>query len=313
MRWLAGMRWWRRSTWTPCPTCGTFGLAVYVVRGSGAVDLTPHLPIPNFHTIHSALFKEALRLHPPVTVFSRRTEQDLTLGEYLIPAGWHVGVSVYCLHRHPALWARPDDFWPERWLPSETAAEIEKAAVVASSSSDSSTHPQPCRNPQEVTPPPSPPKTKTAAAATDTAPSSPPPALSAAAAKTTTTTTLPYEAPPISPQSSKDGNPLNSPFQYVPFSLGPRSCIGQRFALLEASVILARIIRGFDLELIDKRQGVTPLELLTVRPSRLLCRLTPRLHVHPPTMVPTTTTAGSVVAANAEPNSPVRVQKAASP
>ena len=80
---------------------------------------------------HSALFKESLRLHPPVTVFSRRTEQDLQLGEYTIPAGWHVGVSVYCLHRHPALWERPDDFWPERWIQGQEEASRPSSAAAA--------------------------------------------------------------------------------------------------------------------------------------------------------------------------------------
>lgn len=55
---------------------------------------------------------------------------------------------------------------------------------------------------------------------------------------------------------------------------------------MEASVILARLVRDFDLQLIDTRHTVTPLELLTVRPSRLLCRLSPRTHAPPERAVP---------------------------
>jgi len=38
------------------------------------------------------------------------------------------------------------------------------------------------------------------------------------------------------------------PFSYLPFSGGPRSCIGQRFAMWEAKFILASIIREFEME-----------------------------------------------------------------
>lgn len=58
------------------------------------------------------------------------------------------------------------------------------------------------------------------------------------------------------------------------------------FALVEASVILARVVRDFDVQLIDTRHTVTPLELLTARPSRLLCRLSPRTHAPPEQAIP---------------------------
>jgi cytochrome P450 len=40
--------------------------------------------------------------------------QEIELGDYVIPPGWNVGVSIYAIHMSEALWERPADFWPER-------------------------------------------------------------------------------------------------------------------------------------------------------------------------------------------------------
>lgn len=38
---------------------------------------------------------------------------------------------------------------------------------------------------------------------------------------------------------------------YLPFGLGPRACIGRRFALMEGTLVLAELIRRFDIQLTD--------------------------------------------------------------
>ena len=64
-------------------------------------------------------------------------------------------------------------------------------------------------------------------------------------------------------------------FAYFPFGGGPRRCIGERFAMLEATLILATIAREYHLELVSDREltlepSVTtrPAKPITVRPER---------------------------------------------
>jgi len=64
-------------------------------------------------------------------------------------------------------------------------------------------------------------------------------------------------------------------FAYFPFSDGPRSCLGERFAILESMVALAGILGRFDLQLLPG-QVVEPEPMITLRPrGPLLMRLTP--------------------------------------
>jgi len=56
-------------------------------------------------------------------------------------------------------------------------------------------------------------------------------------------------------------------FSYLPFGAGPRACIGAQFALTEAVLVLARLAREFEIELVDPRP-VLPLALVTLQPDR---------------------------------------------
>jgi cytochrome P450 len=61
--------------------------------------------------------EEALRLYPPAYVFSRRSAGEDQLGPFRMPAGAHIVISPYALHRRPDYWPEPDAFWPERFAP----------------------------------------------------------------------------------------------------------------------------------------------------------------------------------------------------
>ncbi len=55
-------------------------------------------------------------------------------------------------------------------------------------------------------------------------------------------------------------------FAYFPFGGGPRLCIGQSFAMVEAAIVLGTLAARFRLELLPGRD-VRPLPLITLRPN----------------------------------------------
>jgi cytochrome P450 len=63
--------------------------------------------------------------------------------------------------------------------------------------------------------------------------------------------------------------PASAPdrFAYLPFGVGARICIGAHFALVEATLVLARIIGAFRVELLDKAP-VMPIGVVTTQPDR---------------------------------------------
>lgn len=65
--------------------------------------------------------EEAMRLYPPVWVLARTAVEDDTIAQYRISAGSEILIFPYVTHRHPGWWNDPQKFWPERFLPQNSA------------------------------------------------------------------------------------------------------------------------------------------------------------------------------------------------
>ena len=68
----------------------------------------------------------------------------------------------------------------------------------------------------------------------------------------------------FTPERSRGRNP----WSYVPFSGGQRQCIGNTFSLVETVVLLAQLLRRFEVEIDPGQDQVKPVAMVTVRPDR---------------------------------------------
>jgi cytochrome P450 len=141
-------------------------------RTPTAADL-PQLP----YTLQ--VFKEAMRLYPPVHSIARQVARPFDLGAYHLSVGTIVAVSFYVLHRRPDYFPDPERFDPERFTP-----QAEK--------------------------------------------------------------NLPRYA-------------------YMPFSIGPRLCIGNHFAMMEGHLLLTALAQRVTFKLVPD-QKIIPEPLITLRP-----------------------------------------------
>ncbi|XP_073823702.1 cytochrome P450 CYP12A2-like [Musca autumnalis] len=116
-----------------------------------------------------ACIKESQRIYPLMVGNVRKTQKDIVLSGYRVPAGQQVYMVAASLNNDERYYPRANEFLPERWLRQENG-------------------------PTETS---------------------------------------------LKP---------NSPFVFLPFGFGPRSCIGRRIVEMEIELGIARLIRNFHIE-----------------------------------------------------------------
>ncbi len=92
------------------------------------------LDTPDFSTMSQLklsrdVFREALRLYPPVPMMVREATCPERFRDRDVPQGSQIVVSPWHLHRHERLWDRPDDFDPTRWT-TENGKKCQREAYI---------------------------------------------------------------------------------------------------------------------------------------------------------------------------------------
>lgn len=89
---------------------------------------------PDFSAIKAlplarAVFRETLRLYPPVAMTVRQCAHAETLRDRPAPKGSQLVLSPFHLHRHTRLWDNPDAFDPGRWDTDNGKACLREAYI----------------------------------------------------------------------------------------------------------------------------------------------------------------------------------------
>ena len=75
------------------------------------------------------VFRETLRLYPPVPMMVREATQQERFRDRDVPKGAQLVISSWHLHRHTELWDAPDDFDPSRWQ-TENGKSCQRTAYI---------------------------------------------------------------------------------------------------------------------------------------------------------------------------------------
>ena len=73
------------------------------------------------------VFREALRLYPPVPMMVRETTRPEVFRKRAVPRGAQIVLSPWHLHRHERFWDNPDGFDPARWQDPATKSAAARA------------------------------------------------------------------------------------------------------------------------------------------------------------------------------------------
>ena len=91
-----------------------------------AADVTSPKEVKRL-TTSRVVFRETLRLYPPVPMMVREASTPETFRKRAIPKAAQLVLSLWHLHRHTRLWDDPDVFDPSRWQRPESKQSIRDA------------------------------------------------------------------------------------------------------------------------------------------------------------------------------------------
>jgi cytochrome P450 len=67
------------------------------------------------------VFREALRLYPPITFIPRVAAVDTEIAGRRVRRGTMIMIAPWTLHRHQRFWRNPEVFDPDRFMPDREA------------------------------------------------------------------------------------------------------------------------------------------------------------------------------------------------
>ncbi len=89
----------------------------------------PYFSIVGRLKLARAVFRETMRLYPPVPMFVREARRPETFRGRKLGRGAQVVISPWHLHRHERLWDNPDGFDPARWG-TENGKACQRSAYI---------------------------------------------------------------------------------------------------------------------------------------------------------------------------------------
>ena len=115
-------------------------MALYPECQESVADEAKEIELEDFSSVARLkiardVFRETLRLYPPVPMMVREAACPETFRERAVPEGAQIVISPWHLHRHERLWENPDAFQPERWQGEEGRGIAREAWIPFSAGS----------------------------------------------------------------------------------------------------------------------------------------------------------------------------------